>query len=32
MRYQPQDAAVDVYRLWNEHNGGERKSTVVPAD
>jgi len=23
-------AAVDVYRLWNERNGGERKSTVVP--
>ena len=30
MRYQPDGAAVDVYRLWNERNGGERKSTVVP--
>jgi guanine deaminase len=30
MRYQPQDAAVDVYRLWHERNGGQRKSTVVP--
>ena len=29
MRYQPDGAAVDVYRLWNERNGGERKSTVV---
>lgn len=23
-------AAVDVYRLWNERNGGQRRSTVVP--
>jgi guanine deaminase len=30
MRYEPKDAAVDVYRLWNERNGGERRSTVVP--
>jgi DNA-binding transcriptional ArsR family regulator len=30
MRYQLQDAAVDVYRLWHELNGGQRKSTVVP--
>ena len=30
MRYQPRAAAVDVYRLWNERNGGQRKSTVVP--
>ena len=30
MRYQPQDAAVDVYRFWNERNGGQRRSTVVP--
>jgi hypothetical protein len=30
MRYEPQDDAVDVYRFWNERNGGQRKSTVVP--
>jgi guanine deaminase len=30
MRHEPKDAAVDVYRLWNERNGGERRSTVVP--
>lgn len=30
MRYEPNDAAVDVYRLWNERNGGQRRSTVVP--
>jgi guanine deaminase len=30
MRYEPKDAAADVYRLWNERNGGERRSTVVP--
>ncbi|MGB8386982.1 nucleoside deaminase [Mycobacterium sp.] len=30
MRYQPDDAALDVYRFWNERNGGQRKSTVVP--
>jgi guanine deaminase len=30
MRYQPQSAAVDVYRLWRDCNGGQRKSTVVP--
>jgi len=29
MRYEPRDAAVEVYRLWNERNGG-RRSTVVP--
>jgi guanine deaminase len=27
MRHQPTDAAVDVYRLWNERNGGERRVT-----
>jgi guanine deaminase len=31
MRYEPNPAAVDVYRFWNEHNGGERASTVVPS-
>ena len=31
MRYQPQDGAVDVYRFWNERNGGQRRSTVVPS-
>jgi tRNA(Arg) A34 adenosine deaminase TadA len=30
MRYHPRDDAVDVYRLWNERNGGRRTSTVVP--
>jgi guanine deaminase len=30
MRYEPRDSAVDVYRFWNQRNGGERKSTVVP--
>jgi len=30
MRYERRDAAVDVYRLWNERNGGQRKSTIVP--
>jgi guanine deaminase len=30
MRFQPEDAAVDVFRFWNERNGGQRKSTVVP--
>ena len=30
MRYEPRPAAVDVYRFWNERNGGQRKSTVVP--
>jgi guanine deaminase len=30
MRYERRDAAVDVYRLWNERNGGQCKSTVVP--
>ncbi|GAA2656795.1 hypothetical protein GCM10009864_23610 [Streptomyces lunalinharesii] len=30
MRYAPSDAAVDVYRLWQEHNGGRRNATSVP--
>jgi guanine deaminase len=30
MRYEPQDAAVDVYRFWRERNGGRRRSTVGP--
>lgn len=30
MRYEPKDDAVQVYRLWNERNGG-RRSTVVPS-
>jgi guanine deaminase len=30
MRYEPRDAAVDVYRFWNERNGGRRRSTIVP--
>ncbi len=32
MRYDPHEAAVDVYRFWNERNGGQRRSTVVPSD
>lgn len=31
MRYEPRPAAVDVYRLWNERNGGRRRSTTVPS-
>ncbi len=31
MRYEPHDAAIDVYRFWNERNGGQRRSTVVPS-
>lgn len=27
MRYEPLDSAVDVYRFWNERNGGERNVT-----
>lgn len=30
MRYQPSDAAVEVYRFWQERNGGRRTATVVP--
>ncbi|WP_421844145.1 nucleoside deaminase [Mycobacterium sp.] len=32
MRYQPREAAVDVYRFWQEYNGGQRNATVVPPD
>ncbi|BBX63518.1 putative cytidine/deoxycytidylate deaminase [Mycobacterium saskatchewanense] len=32
MRYAPQESAVDVYRQWNERNGGRRRSTVVAPD
>ncbi|HZC50971.1 MAG TPA: nucleoside deaminase [Mycobacterium sp.] len=31
MRYEPRGGAVDVYRLWNERNGGRRQSTDVPS-
>ena len=27
MRYEPQDAAVEVYRFWQQRNGGERRAT-----
>ena len=27
MRYEPQDAAVEVYRFWQQRNGGERCAT-----
>jgi tRNA(Arg) A34 adenosine deaminase TadA len=30
MRYEPNDDAVEVYRFWNERNGG-RRATVVPS-
>ncbi|MFJ6751678.1 MULTISPECIES: nucleoside deaminase [unclassified Streptomyces] len=30
MSYAPQDAAVDVYRLWQERNGGNRHVADVP--
>jgi tRNA(Arg) A34 adenosine deaminase TadA len=30
MRYQRDDSAVEVYRLWNERNGGKRTSTALP--
>ncbi|WP_329021852.1 MULTISPECIES: nucleoside deaminase [unclassified Streptomyces] len=30
MRYEPRDAAVDVYRLWQERNGGERHVAGAP--
>jgi guanine deaminase len=29
MRYQPQEAAVEVYRFWQERNGGERRATCA---
>ena len=31
MRLDPRQAAVDVYRFWNERNGGQRQSTAVPS-
>jgi guanine deaminase len=30
MRYEPRDAAVDVYKLWQSGNGGERRVPGVP--
>ncbi|OBB91607.1 nucleoside deaminase [Mycolicibacterium peregrinum] len=30
MRYEPRDSAVDVYKLWQERNGGERRVAGVP--
>jgi guanine deaminase len=30
MRYEPRDAAVDVYRLWRKRNGGERRVAGAP--
>ncbi|WP_067168789.1 nucleoside deaminase [Microtetraspora niveoalba] len=30
MRYEPREAAVDVYRLWQERNGGERRVAGAP--
>ncbi|MGD1169872.1 nucleoside deaminase [Mycobacterium seoulense] len=31
MRYRPHEGAVDVYRFWNERNGGRPRSTTVPS-
>lgn len=31
MRYEATEAAVDVYRFWQEKNGGDRRATTVPA-
>ncbi len=30
MRYEPREAAVDVYRFWRDRNGGERRVSGVP--
>jgi guanine deaminase len=30
MRYDPRDAAVEVYRLWRERNGGQRQVSGAP--
>jgi tRNA(Arg) A34 adenosine deaminase TadA len=30
MHFRAEAAAVDVFRFWNERNGGQRKSTIVP--
>ncbi|WP_330451304.1 MULTISPECIES: nucleoside deaminase [unclassified Streptomyces] len=30
MRYEPRESAVDVYRLWQERNGGERHVAGAP--
>jgi hypothetical protein len=29
MRYEPRNDAVDVYRFWQERNGGDRRVTLV---
>jgi tRNA(Arg) A34 adenosine deaminase TadA len=30
MRYEPRDAAVEVYRLWQQRNGGDRRVAGAP--
>ncbi|MFE9311841.1 nucleoside deaminase [Streptomyces sp. NPDC088353] len=30
MRYEPRDVAVEVYQLWQEHNGGQRRVPGAP--
>jgi hypothetical protein len=30
MRHEPRDGAVDVYRLWQERNGGSRRVPGAP--
>jgi guanine deaminase len=31
MRHEPREGAVDVYRLWQDHNGGDRRVPGAPA-
>jgi guanine deaminase len=30
MRYEPREGAVDVYRLWQDRNGGDRRVPEAP--
>ncbi|MGZ8813781.1 MAG: nucleoside deaminase, partial [Mycobacterium sp.] len=30
MRYEPREDAVDVYRLWQARNGGDRRVSDAP--
>jgi guanine deaminase len=30
MRYEPREGAVDVYRLWQDRNGGDRRVPAAP--
>ncbi|MEV5515502.1 nucleoside deaminase [Streptomyces flaveolus] len=31
MRYEPRESAVEVYRLWQDRNGGERRVAGAPS-